>query len=981
VCDPDLALDDLVELCERLIAREPSARPSPAEILEICSARTNARASFGLSRTPPPLFVGREAELSELRAALREARDGHWVMQLVSGPSGVGKSALLDAFAAEIDGASLVLRGTCRERELIPYKVFDAVVDSLSKHLARLPPAEIAQLVPKHVSSLVRLLPALGRVAAIERASREQHPPTDVRELRNQAFAALKELLLRLARRAPVVIAVDDLQWGDVDSVRMLSFLMIEPGVPALLFVGAYRNDDITVTGFLPELLGWLPTGAPAVRPRELRPLMDGEALELSRALLRDAGVSEVDQLALDVATEAAGLPVFINELVEHVRLHGPSGRLYGGAVTLERALLERVSALPADAQALLRVLSIAAGPIDRGVALDAAGLPDRSALMVLRSMRLVRTCGGSAHGALELYHDRIREVVASSIAVEEARVLHARIAAAMERHGVTDPEKLVVHHLRSGDVRRAAESACLAADAATRQLAFHRASDLLSLAIEHMSPEEARARDLHRQLGDVLASAGRSAFAADAYLRAAEQHDGEAASALRRSAMQHYVRSGRLAEGLSLARELFRDAGLTLPRSAVGVAGTYVWHRARLRARHFVIRERPVGEFDRGRLERLDLLGGLYPELSVIDMLRGAALQTQYLREALDVGEPERALQALVWETYNLAALGGAKRWRRARDTLLLARTAASLVDSPHARAMVDLAEASYHLWRGRSFGAALEVSARAEAGFAAVGTVTAWERGIATFVHCTSLEYAGPLASLASRGVETMREARERDDWFIGTLMLLSVTCAQIFRGEPLAALDLLASYESRLGAGYNAFHYLRVVRTAESYLALDRTADALAVWSTHWPAFRRSNLYRSTFVRETAHYLRARYALIEYLRTRRPALLDLVRSELARLERATAIYAITSRTFRAALHADAGDRRSAIVQAETMVSELQAVGAPLTTLYGEIALAELRQDGETSCAKLAELERNGARDPARWAWMNLPTRARPS
>ena len=103
---------------------------------------------------------------------------------LVHGVSGMGKSALVRCFANELirGEEAVVLRGRCYERETVPYKAFDNIIDALSRYLMGLPTEEAAQMLPRNVHSLTVLFPVLKRVKAISCARTTQAP--DLRRAR-----------------------------------------------------------------------------------------------------------------------------------------------------------------------------------------------------------------------------------------------------------------------------------------------------------------------------------------------------------------------------------------------------------------------------------------------------------------------------------------------------------------------------------------------------------------------------------------------------------------------------------------------------------------------------------------------------------------------------------------------------------------------------------------------------------------------------
>jgi len=976
--------DDLDELCRDLLRRDPNKRPTGAEILRHLTGHTETTRIFDAQSASPlrpqgELFVGREDHLAVLRDAFETTKKGQPVTVFVHGVSGMGKSALVRCFANELiqHDEAVVLRGRCYERESVPYKAFDNIIDALSRYLMRLPSEQAAELLPRNVHSLARLFPVLRRVKAVAHARAPKHQTLEAREIRNQAFAALKELLLRISDFQPLVLNIDDLQWADMDSARLLTFLLGRPDPPPLLLVGAYRRDEAENSPFLRHILGdaGLVEGAAIVREISVDALSGKEARTLCAELLSDLPTTSA--LAAEaIGAESEGIPFFITELVQHVRTHVQRGDVEPSLdeLSLNSVVIERVRSLPRDAQRLLEALSVAGGPIEQGVAMQAAALSgaDRAPLLALRAARLIRTRGTRQTDAAEVYHDRVRQTVVAAMHPEAVRLMHARIATAIESFGISDPERLVAHYSGAGDGVRAGETALQAAHVAAQKLAFNRAAELYRHAIELHAKDDPQQGELHRHLADTLANAGRGAQAAEAYLVAAKVATADERVRLRRLAAQQYLRSGHVSEGMALADALLRELGMALPLTDGKAVATFLWQRARLRLAPPAPARGSKPAFDQQRLETLAVM---FQELSVADPLRGAVLHGEYLLCAMRADDPEQLAKALAWEVFHLSVIGGAGNETRARAALLKLEGICEKLATPYAHAMVCIAETALLFFSGR-YAESLGPSAKAyELLRGATGAY--WERSWISLLRFGALEYVGDMSELAKEAPIRAREADERDDRFTLGLLIMSVAYAHLMADAPDEAMRFLESQQKRLGAGFSTFHHLMIHRTADALLYQGKAVEACAFIEQHWAQILSSHPCRGRLMRAVSFCMRARATTSAYAATRDSAYRRTALSDLRALSRLQSGY----RGFVTALHANVlttdGHREKAAELLDRAIIEFDRDQVTRFAVCARRRLGEVLNDARGANlidAADRELKSQGVLVPESWISVHL-------
>lgn len=504
---------DLDRLSTDLLRRAPELRPGAAEVLRRLGMGHPPQAAHSAPVRAP--FIGRGPHLEILRDAFRAVCQGEQTTIFVEGRSGAGKSQLvlhfLDTLPGQVD--AVVLAGKCYERESMPYKALDSLVDALSRYLRRLPTLEAQVLLPREVHLLARIFPVLQRAEAVAAAPGRAADLADPNEFRRRAFAALRELLARLSDRWPLVLFIDDLQWGDEESAAQLGELLRPPDPPRALVIGCYRSEEVPGSPCLRLLLeGTVRDPAAAPRRLAVESLTVEEARELAQTIL-----GREDRAALDladvIARESGGNPFFVHVLAQRLAADGCGLQAPAGELTLDRVLWARVQGLSEEARRLLEIVAVSGHPLAQCDACRAAGLAAEGprVLSVLRSARLLRGAGPPEREEIETYHDRIRESVLAHIPEVVRRARHRSLALTLEasEEARTRPFDLAYHFDAAGDSARALPYAMAAAGQARARHALRIAEQQYRIALRGAGDDATRYH-VAEGLGDVLLLAGR---------------------------------------------------------------------------------------------------------------------------------------------------------------------------------------------------------------------------------------------------------------------------------------------------------------------------------------------------------------------------------------------------------------------------------------------------------------------------------------
>ncbi|MGO9599160.1 MAG: ATP-binding protein [Isosphaeraceae bacterium] len=1006
----------LAELAARLMCIEPQERLTGDELVAEID-RLQGQAPRRTQPKPVPSVAHGDA-LKKLRATFAEiARSSRAGVIYVQGESAVGKTVLIEHFLRELidRGKAVVLQGKCYRQESGHYKALDVVIGRLRRYWGTLGPDARNALIPRDAASLVRIFESFNRIAEVRSAAerdRAMSPgarssrvaltrPGDTTsnpQQRLSGFTALRDVLERLAtplRRngTPLVLAIDDLQWGDLDSAALLEEVLRPPDPPPLILVGCFRSND-RASSFLEHLLAQQRANpALELHMLKLKPLSTDDAHDLALKWLNQDGHGEAkdEELAARqakaewIARQSRGLPLFIEVLVEDFQ----SGEHLAGEVTLAAALWARVSRLSAEARSLLLVVAIAERPIWPDDAYRAAGLTDeagRRAAMTLRKNRAILSTdapGRPGQEMLEVYHDSYRAAVLLNLSRRERRALYGRLADAVESSEHDhEPAAKASYHLRAGEPRRAGEWFARAARAARDGLAFDEAVRLYRAALR-LTPHKGVQRELRTELAEALAHDGRAATA-EQYEKLAGEGDDIASLELRTRAADQWLISGYVDDGLKVFSDVLHSASMGLPKTARGALALLLLHRFRLRFYRTDFHN-PVDPDDAAHsdLIRIDICWAAIA-LSVIDPIKGAEFQARTLLLALRVREPYRVARSLASAATQLAVCNARRMAPRTKQFLIHAVEWARHVK---ARPLRTHAFGTFKLARGIAayldgdWRDAIRLCDQADAIFSKCrSTGVAWEQGTARIFSLWALMYLGDLNELGRRcSDQLLDEVRGRQDLYGEAILRSYPTAVVRLRADDAdGAREALREVESLwTNRGYHIQHHNCFIARVLIDLYTGRGRDAWDYIADRRPEYKKSQLDQVQQVRIERISLRAMSALASVKNDPRffldSAARDARRLHRERNERSTALALLIE----AGVAVTRGDEMQAASRLRDAIVAFRPDKANMALHAAAIRhrLGRLVHDDELVRQAEKWMESQGIKNPARMAAMYTP------
>jgi tetratricopeptide (TPR) repeat protein/tRNA A-37 threonylcarbamoyl transferase component Bud32 len=548
----------LDQIVLKLLAKPPADRyGSPRELADALERFQNSGRErpdpFPARDEPAPethhaaRFVGRGQELKDLQSALADTLRGRGSVHFVIGEAGVGKTRLLEELEAYAGRRGVrFLHGTCLYQEgAIPYLPFVAAIREYFR-LARRDPdglerEAVKEFLRRDAPELRAMIPQVGTEIGdrddADPPARSQDPEQD----RERLFERISQLLTRISEYRPLVLFLDDLQWADAASLKLLHYIASSCQDCPILLVGAYRAEeaeDPIGRDAHPLLEMSRRLGREGLsRTIHLSRLTHVEVKELLAHLL--PGETIDPDLAERLFRETRGNALFVLELVALFRQDGTliekNGvwhleRLAGSGSIPARVrdvLARRVERLADDAREILECAAVVGDSFDAGLV---SRILERRKIDLLRALqpletrlRMIRCEADGFH----FDHPKIQEVIYEGIPLEMKRELHRLVARELEKSDSVHPRKvfaLARHYYEAGETSLAYAALKDASRHALLLHAYEEGECYLTRALEAYpasGAEAAEERELLILLAETRVTLGRWEEAEAAFQRA----------------------------------------------------------------------------------------------------------------------------------------------------------------------------------------------------------------------------------------------------------------------------------------------------------------------------------------------------------------------------------------------------------------------------------------------------------------------------
>ncbi len=766
--------DDLKSLCIDLLSADPVLRPMGNEIIQ----RLGAEDSHLLSFAADAVCLGRDEVLTEITDSFHATTETGKLV-LVRGESGIGKTTLLKHWSRSLrraDDSTLVLHFACHLQDHTPLRALNLLAQQLVTMMPDLPRELWEDLTASEGAEIVYGFPQMQQL--IGALPRQKDPAVGVAELAARRAAGLHALLYwlrELSKRRSLIIVIDDAQWADADSGRLLAQLLsVGSGFQGLLLIadqGATVNSPLVES--ILHVLG--SDEHPALKQIELRPLNSCVCAELLQRWSTAVGVTLAPEVSTDLTRRSGGNPFLLREVLSAYVNHVLQFKLDDEA-WLKTArnqsrggvhLRSRFSLLPISMERVLQYLAIADEPLGfHQLQTVSRVLPHELLPLInyLASQGWIRINGTSLDSELEIAHDRFRDVVLDSMPDDRIYRRHYRIARTLSSESPPPWSRIAHHYWKAQRFREAAACYMEAARSSVRNNACIEALWFLERAF-HPNADRSllEQRDALRLKADCLAASGRSSEAITTYQELASSSDDIQEQHLLDCLMgEQWIARGDLNRGMNYLRGALEDLGVSADTQVTWLASMRLWMEARHLSASYSGRVLPRKQDPFSSTERcLNRVGTALVFLNI--GLGGRLIMALANVSASRGSDSDRAITLLRWGA--LIALGNRRtrtssiRWIRA------GRRLAKQSGNANAIALGQICTFIWLFAHGR-FRRALQHGSKALSLYRSSDLTHQWEYGFVQWTMLILNWYEGRLRTLCEATKEMRAQWQSQSD-----------------------------------------------------------------------------------------------------------------------------------------------------------------------------------------------------------------------
>lgn len=670
----------LNELCEKLLHCDITLRPSGEEIIGLLTSmclQTNDQLSLtkNFARHSIPFFLtGRESEFAELKKGLEKVYQKDCAIVYVYGYAGTGKTSLVNFFLKELRGGIsqvLVLTNTCYDQVFMPYKTLDGLIDKLVQYLKSFQQQDILSLIPSNTSALLQLFPVFGQLKNIKENQQPDKHISDVVKLRKAGIKALQELLVNLSKIITLVIFIDDIQWGDADSIKVFEEMFNSVNHLPFLLILSYRSEN--ASSILVKLFRSL-SSLTNVKTYsvELSELNLAQATDIATNLLNNEPNITEDRI-ISIVEESEGNLLLLTELIGHEIKNLKQGQIKKHrAISLKDIIQSNLEELPVSTRSFLEVIFAANCPMERNFVKKLLNhfLCEPNTINLLGMHRLISITSSEADYQIVPYHHSVRQVVMDSLSLDYLKSVHLKLATLLEKEQELNLEMLSTHFYKAENFAKALMYADKAADKAVELLAFDRAVQLYQFSLDVVKGSSHSIgnsyttafdiENLQIKLAKALSNGGHYFEAGMIYLETAKKNDLKKAVPFYISASEHLLGAGYYREGTDTLHLVCKKLNMAWPKTTFTTLLRLIFYRLLLNWRGFNFDTQNKDEVSQETLPKLDICWAATSMILTGD-IRGIYFQSVHLYQALKANFPHHISLAFSLEAGLLSCQGKA--------------------------------------------------------------------------------------------------------------------------------------------------------------------------------------------------------------------------------------------------------------------------------------------------------------------------------